>query len=58
MIDSARDFDLLGKSVPWVQVSARTLALWDFSICIFTGSLLPSDLISLVWRHGFGASTV
>ena len=31
-MDSARDFDLLGESVPQVRVSARTLALsWIFS---------------------------
>ena len=30
MMDSARDFDLLGESLPQVRVSARTLALWDF----------------------------
>ena len=29
-MDSARDFDLLGKSVPQVRVSARTLALRGF----------------------------
>ena len=36
MMDSARDFDLLGESVLQVRVSARTLALWDFFnlICI------------------------
>ena len=51
MMDSSRDFDLLGESVPQVRVSARGLALLgfvDFNIYI----------ISLVWRHGFGASTV
>ena len=30
VMDSARDFDLLGESVPQVQVSVRTLALWGF----------------------------
>ena len=29
-MDSARDFDLLGESVPQVRVSARTLALLGF----------------------------
>ena len=29
-MDSARDFDLLGKSVPEVLVSARALALLGF----------------------------
>ena len=29
-MDSARDFDLLGESVPQVRVSARTLALRGF----------------------------
>ena len=32
-MDSSRDFDLLGESVPQVQVSARTLALRGFFIC-------------------------
>ena len=30
MMDSARDFDLLGESVPQVQISAHTLALLGF----------------------------
>ena len=30
MMDSARDFDPLGESVPQVQVSARALALLGF----------------------------
>ena len=30
MMDSARDFDLLGESVPQVRVSARALALPGF----------------------------
>ena len=37
MIDSARDFDLLGELVPQVRVSARTLALlglFDFNMCV------------------------
>ena len=32
-MDSARDFDLLGESVPQVRVSARTLALSGFFFC-------------------------
>ena len=35
-MDSARDFDLLGESVPQVLVSARTLALRGFFIIILT----------------------
>ena len=31
-MDSARDFDLLGESVPQVRVSAHTLALLGFFI--------------------------
>ena len=31
-MDSARDFNLLGESVPQVRVSARTLALLGFSL--------------------------
>ena len=34
-MDSARDFDLLGESVPQVRVSARTLALRGFFIIIY-----------------------
>ena len=30
VMDSVRDFDLLGESVPQVRVSARTLALRGF----------------------------
>ena len=33
VMDSSRDFDLLGESVPQVRVSARTLALSGFFIC-------------------------
>ena len=58
-MDSARDFYLLGESVPQVRVSTRTLALRGFLPFVFyTDSLLPVDLISLVWHHGFGASTI
>ena len=32
VMDSARDFDLLGESVPQVQVSVHTLALSGISI--------------------------
>ena len=42
-MDGARDFDLLGESVAQVRVSARTLALWDFSTLIYFDSLLPCD---------------
>ena len=44
MMDSARDFDLLGESVLQVRVSARTLALQGFLPLVFyTDSLLPVD---------------
>ena len=39
-MDSARDFDLLGESVPRVRVSARALALLgfiNFNIYIYSG---------------------
>ena len=40
-MDSARDFDLLGESVPQVRVSARTLALLGFfRFVIHSDSLL------------------
>ena len=35
VMDSVRDFDLLGESVPQVRVSARTLALRGFFIIIY-----------------------
>ena len=41
-MDSARDFDLLGESVPQVRVSASTLALLGFfQLVIYSDSLLP-----------------
>ena len=41
MMDSERDFDLLGESVPQVRVSARTLALLGFfQLFIYSDSLL------------------
>ena len=41
VMDSAHDFDLLGKSVSQVRVSAYTLALQGFfSIFLFSDSLL------------------
>ena len=41
VMDSARDFDLLGESVPQVRVSARTLALLGFfQLFIYSDSLL------------------
>ena len=41
VMDSARDFDLLGKSVPQVRVSARTLALLGFfQLFIYSDSFL------------------
>ena len=41
MMDSARDFDLLGESVPQVRVSARTPALLGFfQLFIYSDSLL------------------
>ena len=45
MMDSARDFDLLGESVPQVRVSERTLALLGFFSLIYSDSLLPSVYI-------------
>ena len=45
MMDSARDFNLLGESVPQVRVSARTLALRGFFIIIYSDSLLLSIYI-------------
>ena len=45
MMDSARDFDLLGESVPQVRVSARTLALLGFfPFVIYSDSLLSGIL--------------
>ena len=52
-MDSARDFDLLGESVPQVRVSARALAILGFLALIYSDSLLPSVYIHLVgapWR--------
>ena len=44
MMDSARDFDLLGESVPQVRVSARTLALLGFfQLVIYSDSLLSGE---------------
>ena len=43
-MDSARDFDLLGESVPQVRVSARTLALRGFFIIIYIYISWPSGL--------------
>ena len=49
-MDSARDFDLLGESVPQVRVSARTLALLGFfSTLIYSDSLFRK--ISLFFEH-------
>ena len=49
MMDSARDFDLLGESVPEVRVSARALALLGFFFSlIYSDSLLPSVYLDLV----------
>ena len=43
MMDSARDFDLLGESVP--QVRDSTLALLGFfQLVIYSDSLLPLDI--------------
>ena len=41
-MDSARYFGLLGESVPQVRVSARTLALREFFIIIYSDSHLLS----------------
>ena len=40
MMDSVRDFNLIGESVPQVRVSASTLALSGFFIIIYSDSLL------------------
>ena len=46
MMDSALDFDLLGESVPQVQVSAHTLALSGFfQLVIYSDSLLSESYI-------------
>ena len=43
-MDTARDFDLLGESVPQVRVSAHTLVLLGiFQLHIYPDSLLPSS---------------
>ena len=63
-MDSARDFDLLGESVPQVRVSARTLALWGFFnmiyIYILEGLLTSQNgLIEEVFiREGEGGSMI
>ena len=45
-MDSARDFDLLGESVPQVGVSAHTLALLGFfQLFIYSDSLLSEKKI-------------
>ena len=45
-MDSARDFDLLGESVPKVRVSARTLALLGFfQLKIYSYSLRSDSYI-------------
>ena len=58
-MDSARDFDLLGESVPQVQVSARTLALLGFFqhfiytdlACGLKGTVWDGDLVTVLdWR--------
>ena len=46
MMDSARDFDLLGESVPQVLVSARTLALLGFFQFILT-PFFPENIVVL-----------
>ena len=51
-MDSARDFDLLGESVPQVRVSARTLALLGFfqlQIYIYTIILIALCACVCVW---------
>ena len=46
-MDSARDFDLLGESVPQVRVSAHTLALLGFfQLFIYSDSLLSEKNIN------------
>ena len=43
VMDSARDFDLLGESVPQVRVSARTLALLGFFQLFYNSDSLLSE---------------
>ena len=44
-MDSARDFDLLGESVPQVRVSVRTLTLLGFfQLFIYSDSLLSEKI--------------
>ena len=47
MMDSERDFYLLGESVPQVRVSARALALLGFFVfnLIYSDSLLSGKYI-------------
>ena len=52
MTDSARDFDLLGKSVPQVRVSSRTLALLGFFQFILTPLFLNHISFFLGWCGG------
>ena len=47
-MDSARDFDLLGESVPLVRVPAHALALVGFFVFNLFFSLLPSVYLHLV----------
>ena len=53
MMDSARDFDLLGESVPQVRVSARTLALLGFFIVQYIYIYMPSIYEHIIYMYFF-----
>ena len=53
MVDSAREFDLLGESVPQVRVSARTLALLGLFI---VQSILTMVFLVFLWMEQEGRS--
>ena len=46
VMETARDFDVLGESVPQVRVSVRTLALLGvFQLFFYSDSLLSEKII-------------
>ena len=48
-MDSARDFDLLGESVPQVRVSARTLALLGFfNFSFILTPFFPRNIVIII----------
>ena len=58
-MDSVRDFNLLGESVPQVRVSAHTLALQGFfQLFIYSDSLLSEKYFFVfehLWREVFSS---